>query len=123
MIISNIGTIVLSLPGQAISPALVDASSPAAVAAAQVRILSIFNTLSRLLMGFLADIISPVPSRTIDRNRGFLNKHLISRIAFLAFPAAILVCTYTWMVIGVREQASIWALRSVLSLFIPPDKI
>lgn len=120
MIISNIGTIVLSLPSR--SPAFVDTPSTALVTTTQVRMLSVANTLSRLLVGPLADIVSPVPSRTIDGNRGFLKKHRISRTAFLSFSAAILVCTYAWMVVGVREQASIWALRSVSSpLTVPHD--
>jgi len=111
MIISNLGTIVLSLPSQTyIIPAFVDTPSTALMTTTQVRVLSLANTLSRLLVGPLADIVSPVPSRTIDDNRGFLRQHRISRIAFLTFSTAVLVSTYAWMVIGVREQAGIWAL-------------
>lgn len=119
MIISNIGTIVLSLPNQtSIIPAFVDTPSTVLMTAMQVRTLSLANTLSRLIVGPLADIVSPVPSRTIDGNRGFLEKHRISRVAFLTFSTGMLVCTYAWMVVGVREQAGIWALRYVLP-FIP----
>lgn len=115
MIISNIGTIVLSLPSRTI-PAFVDTPSTVLVTTAQVRMLSLANTISRLLVGPLADIVSPVPSRAIDGDRGFLKKHRISRILFLMSSTAILVCTYAWMVVGVREQAGIWALR-----YVPPS--
>ncbi|KAF8552589.1 MFS general substrate transporter [Imleria badia] len=110
-IISNIGTIVLSLPSRnATNFAFVDTPSNALMTATQVRMLSIANTLARLLVGPLADIVSPVPSHSIDGNRSFLRKHYISRIAFLTFSTALLVCTYTWTVIGVKEQAGVWVL-------------
>lgn len=115
MIISNIGTIVLSLPNQiSANSAFVDTPSTALMTATQVRVLSIANTLSRLFVGPLADIVSPTPSR--DGNRGLLRKHHISRTAFLTFSTATLACTYAWMAVGVKEQTGIWALRYV-SLF------
>ncbi|KAG9313344.1 MFS general substrate transporter [Chiua virens] len=111
MIISNIGTIILSLPDRSSIIHTFSANhSTAIMTATQVRALSVANTLSRLLIGPLADIVSPVPSCTIDGNRGFLRQHRISRIAFLTFSTAVLVCTYSWMVVGVKEQAGIWAL-------------
>ncbi|KAF8120805.1 MFS general substrate transporter [Boletus edulis] len=111
MIISNIGTIVLSLPSPiSTNSAFVNTSSIVSMTATQVRVLSISNTLSRLVVGPLADIVSPVPSRTIDGNRGTLREHHISRIAFMTFSTATLACTYAWMVIGVKEQVGIWAL-------------
>jgi len=121
MIISNIGTIILSLPSQIYT--IHDTPSTAVVTATQVRMLSIANTLSRLIVGPLADIVSPATSRTIDDNRGFLRQHRISRIAFLTFSAAVLVCAYTWVVVGVREQAGIWVLRYVPPLLSSPDWI
>lgn len=111
MIISNIGTIVLSLPSHISINSASGTPSPVLVTATQVRILSIANTVSRLISGPLADIVSPMPSDSMDGSRGFLRKHLVSRIVFLTFSAALLVCTYTWMVVGVREQAAVWALR------------
>jgi len=105
MIISNIGTIVLSLPsGTSTNSAFVNTSSTVSMTATQVRALSISNTLSRLVVGPLADIVSPVG------NRGTLREHRISRIAFMTFSTATLACTYTWMVIGVEELTGIWAL-------------
>lgn len=112
MIISNVGTIVLSLSNRSTISNFIDAPA-VVVTASQVRILSISNTVSRLVSGTLADIVSPAPSDTVEGNRGFLKKHRMSRVAFLAIPTAILIFTYTWMIVGVREQADIWALRSV----------
>ncbi|KAH0826915.1 MFS general substrate transporter [Lanmaoa asiatica] len=117
MIISNIGTIVLSLPNQtSIIHSFVDSPSTVLMTATQVRMLSLANTLSRLITGALADIVSPVPSRAIDSNRGFLKKHRISRVSFLTLSAGVLVGTYSWMVVGVREQVGIWVLR-----YVPPS--
>lgn len=118
MIISNIGTIVLSLPSRTSSiPAFVEIPSTVLMTTTQVRLLSLANTVSRLVVGPLADIVSRVPSPAIDGNHSFLKKYRISRIAFLTFSTTLLVCTYTWMVIGIREQASVWALRYVLPSF------
>ncbi|KAF8552588.1 MFS general substrate transporter [Imleria badia] len=111
MIISNIGTIIISLPSRnATNSDFVDTPSTAFMTATQVRLLSMANTLSRILVGTLADIVSPVPSRSMDGNGGFLRKHRISRVAFLTFSTALLVCTYAWMVVGVKEQAGVWVL-------------
>ncbi|KAG8217975.1 MFS general substrate transporter [Butyriboletus roseoflavus] len=91
MIISNIGTIVLSLSNQTSAiPTFVDTPSTVLTTAIQVRMLSLANTLSRLLVGLLADIVSPVPSRAIDGN--------------------------LWLPREASEQADIWALRYVLPL-------
>ena len=54
MVVSNLGSIVLSLPSSA--------GSTTANVAQQVRLLSFFNTLSRLLVGPLADALAPVAS-------------------------------------------------------------
>ncbi|KAF8838329.1 MFS general substrate transporter [Paxillus ammoniavirescens] len=109
MIISNIGTIVLSLPRQtSVMPSLTEPPSTSHTTATQVRMLSIANTLSRLLVGPLADIVSP--SGAQEGTRGSMRKHLISRMAFLTFSAAVLVCSCAWMVVGVRDQTGVWAL-------------
>jgi hypothetical protein len=99
------GTIVLSLP-PSISSQDASQSSPEHNASTQVRILSICNTLSRLLLGPIADFISP----TAPIVRRKLHS---SRIVFL-FGAALLVsATCVWMILGVRDQGGLWALRSV----------
>ncbi|KIJ58321.1 hypothetical protein HYDPIDRAFT_44518 [Hydnomerulius pinastri MD-312] len=110
MIISNIGTIVLSLPHETSLLSTLSSTPSSLATATQVRTLSLANTLSRLIVGPLADIVSPVPSSTGAGERGSLRKHLISRIAFLTFSTAVLVCTYGWMVVGVRGQGGVWAL-------------
>ncbi|KAI6040633.1 MFS general substrate transporter [Pisolithus marmoratus] len=76
----------------------------------QVRTISISNTISRLVVGPLADIVSPVTSHLPPGSRGGLRKHLVSRIAFLTFSSFVLICTYLWMAVGVRSQSALWAL-------------
>ncbi|KAJ7219167.1 MFS general substrate transporter [Mycena pura] len=107
MIISNIGTIVLSLPSGS-------ATVFSGVAAAQVQTLAISNTVTRLLTGPIADFVSPVVSHVPT-----VRKHYISRAAFLVAPAAALAFTSFWMELGVRSQGDVW----VLSLSIRPSII
>ncbi|KAJ7774706.1 MFS general substrate transporter, partial [Mycena metata] len=98
MIISNIGTIVLSLPS-------VDGSSGAA--ALQVKTLAISNTLTRLLVGPIADFVAPIVPFELQSPP---KKHYISRAAFLVGPAVILALTFLWMELFVQSQADIWLL-------------
>nr|GAT47211.1 MFS general substrate transporter [Mycena chlorophos] len=97
MIMSNIGTVVLSLPPSSLSP--IEA------AALQVKILSISNTCTRLLTGPLVDFVSPV-------NRLEPRRRYISRAAFLVSPALVLAGSFLWMELHVRSQADIWLLRN-----------
>ncbi|KAH7889317.1 MFS general substrate transporter [Phlebopus sp. FC_14] len=111
MIISNIGTIVLSLPRETSPITVINAIPPSDTATStQVRMISLANTISRLVVGPLADIVSPVTSHLPPGSQGSFRKHLISRIAFLTFSAAVLVFTYIWMVVGVETQGAVWAL-------------
>jgi hypothetical protein len=111
MVISNIGTIVLSLPpdAQVVYPSR--ASSDAT--SKQVRILSISNTLSRIVVGPLADFVSPIslcfPAGTVMYPR----KHLVSRVVFLTVPALFLAFTFVWMEFGVMSREAMWTLRFV----------
>lgn len=108
MVISNIGTIVAALPAmasdQATSVNVVD-NTPH-----QVRLISIANTLTRILVGPLADYVSPVasylPNGTIIRTR----KHRISRVSFLFISAGLLALTFVWTSFGIHTQDSIWIL-------------
>jgi hypothetical protein len=109
MVISNIGTIVLSLASQASSPTV--APSTDVATATQVRFLSVANTLSRLVVGPLADFVSP--SATASGSQSIPRKRHVSRMAFLFFSILVLVLTDLWMVLGVRSQVDLWALRSV----------
>ncbi|KIK97493.1 hypothetical protein PAXRUDRAFT_220299 [Paxillus rubicundulus Ve08.2h10] len=111
MIVSNIGTIVLSLPQRTSDiSSLAELPSASLTTATQVRMFSIANTLSRVIVGPLADIVSPVPSGAQNGTRRSTRKHFISRMAFLTFSAAVLTCSCAWMVAGVRDQGDVWAL-------------
>ncbi|TFK86903.1 MFS general substrate transporter [Polyporus arcularius HHB13444] len=102
MVISNLGSIVLSLPSTS--------SSATANAAQQVRLLSFFNTASRLLVGPFADVIAPVASRLESGVWGFASKRHTSRVAFMLGTCALLAVTLAWSNIGVRTQEDIWPL-------------
>jgi len=114
MVISNIGTIVAALPAtvsdQAIFISSIDDTPH------QVKLISIANTLTRILVGPLADYVSPIasylPNGTIVRVR----KHRISRVSFLLFSALLLVLTFFWSSFGVTNQDGIWILRFVKQL-------
>jgi len=112
MVISNIGTIVLSLPASP-SPSginVFDVSPTEAATSTQVRILSISNTISRLLVGPVADLISPVASYLPNGDRTYPRKRPVSRIAFLAGSTILLAGTYSWMEVGIRSLAALWTL-------------
>ncbi|KAJ7710025.1 major facilitator superfamily domain-containing protein [Mycena rosella] len=105
MVISNVGTIALSLPS---ASATVFLGSPGAAASAQVKILAISNTVTRLLVGPLADFVSPIVAIAppVDSSP---KKHYISRAAFLVGAAVFLAFTFLWMEV-VRSQADLWVL-------------
>ncbi len=103
MVVSNLGTIVLSLPSAA-------GSNASANVATQVRLLSFFNTLSRLLMGPLADVLAPVASY-LDGVWAFSRKRHASRVLFVVGAALVLAATFAWLELGVRTQEAIWPLR------------
>jgi hypothetical protein len=115
MVISNIGTIVLSLPISSSSSGInvLGVPSTDVATSTQVRILSLSNTVSRLLVGPVADFVSPVASYLPNGDRSYPRKHRISRIAFLVGPTILLASTYFWMELGIRSQATLWALRYV----------
>ncbi|KAE9399257.1 MFS general substrate transporter [Gymnopus androsaceus JB14] len=105
MIIANVGTIVLSLPATLVQSLATEQS-----ASLQVKILSISNTISRLLVGPLADFVSPVFS--YQRLEGFttIRKHRMSRIVFLSGAASLLALTCTWMLFSVQTRHDVWLL-------------
>jgi hypothetical protein len=110
MVISNIGTIVLSLPNARVVPssALSDHAT-----SKQVRILSIANTLSRIVVGPLADLVSPVAIRLPTGTVVYPRKHRVSRVVFLTAPALLLACIFVWMAFGVMSREAVRTLRSV----------
>ncbi|KAG0705902.1 MFS general substrate transporter [Suillus ampliporus] len=108
MVISNIGTIVLSLPSYTSSTIVAPSTDMAT--ATQVRLLSVANTLSRLVVGPLADLVSPIAAHLPAGAQSNSRKRHISRVAFLFFSILVLALTYLWMVVGVRSQVDLWAL-------------
>ncbi|KAJ3887347.1 major facilitator superfamily domain-containing protein [Lentinula edodes] len=107
MIMSNVGTIALSLPA-GMARTLVSKGEQAA--SLQVKILSISNTLSRLLVGPLADFVSPVFSYRLLEGFATTRKHRISRVVFLSGAASLLAASCAWMVFGVRTRHDVWLL-------------
>ena len=102
MVISNIGTIVMSLPQLSTGrlSGLLNDGSPAAD---QVKILSMSNTVSRIVFGLLADFIRPVE---------FLSrKARINRFIFLSGSASLLSLIFLWMAVGVETRQQVWVLR------------
>jgi hypothetical protein len=116
MVISNIGTIVAALPSSTSAEVISDASSAMLNTPRQVRLISIANTLTRILVGPLADYVSPVasylPNGTVVRAR----KHRISRVFFPCLSAIILVLTFLWTSFGITTQSGLFILRCVLTI-------
>ena len=103
MVISNIGTIVMSLPPSLngwLSGPLLDGSPTAH----QVKILSISNTVSRIVIGPLVDFVSPenITGQVFSRK---------TRIIFLSGSASLLSVTSLWMAVGVKTREQVWVLR------------
>lgn len=106
MVISNIGTIVMALPQSStgrLLGQLIDGSS----AADQVKILSISNTVSRIVCGPLADFVSPVAISSEVLSR----KARINRLVFLSGSASLLSLIFLWMAVGVETRQQVWVLR------------
>lgn len=114
MVISNIGSIVVSLPSDesAMTPSsLAVPSSASAVTSTQVRLISLSNTISRLLVGPLADFVSPAASSLPCGTLYYARKHRVSRVAFIFVASALLVLTYSWMEFGVLSREKLWVVR------------
>ncbi|KAF8078054.1 MFS general substrate transporter [Lyophyllum atratum] len=107
MVISNMGTIVLSLPP---SSAPSSNTPPDVITTNQVKIISIANTLSRLVVGPLADFVSPVASFLPTGTIIYPRKHRVSRVAFLSGPILLLAMSFLWMEIGVKSREAVWTL-------------
>ena len=105
---SNIGTITLSLPPVSSG---VSQTPPEVAIAAQVRLLAIANTVSRLLSGALADFLSPVARYLPSGIYCFTKKQRFSRVLFLSFNAVVLALSFALTEVAVRSQRAIWVLR------------
>lgn len=102
MVISNIGTIIMALPQSSTGElsGLLIVGSPAAD---QVKILSMSNTVSRIVFGPLADFVSPVEALS--------RKARINRFVFLSGSASLLSLIFLWMAVGVETRQQVWVLR------------
>ena len=110
MIIATIGSIVLSLP-----PASRDSPSLQHAAALQVKLISLANTMSRLIIGSLVDFTSPSATATAthesDGVYALPAKYAISRFSFLSGAALLLTCTLLWTRLSIYFQDQLWMLR------------
>lgn len=117
MVMSNIGTIVLGVPVSSdisSSPGFPGTSAhrddTSSTAPTQVRLLSLSNTLSRLITGPLADYLAP--AGLLNATTGLLHFPSHRRFSRLLFPllaALVLSLSYFWMATGVRTQQDIYA--------------
>ncbi|KAH9001232.1 major facilitator superfamily domain-containing protein [Lactarius akahatsu] len=109
MIMSNIGTIILSLYSER-TVSIGGSSSAAAATATQVRLISISNTLSRVVVGPLADLISPVTSRASGDSPSSPQRYRVSRVALLSFVPVLLVGTFLYLELAIRTPGDLWIL-------------
>jgi hypothetical protein len=116
MIISSIGTIVLSLYPEPISGIRSLSSSAETVTTTQVRLISIANTLSRLISGPLADFISPLPSH-IPASGPPSRKCRISRVVILSGTSLLLAGAYIYLELAIRTPDDLWILRYATLIF------
>jgi hypothetical protein len=115
MVISNIGTIVLSLYPEAVSGVRSLSSSAESVTATQVRLLSISNTLSRLISGPLADFISPLTSHIPgDDGPSRPQSYRMSRVILLSGTSLLLAGTFAYVELAIRTPDDLRILRYVL---------
>ncbi|KAF7778809.1 hypothetical protein Agabi119p4_3154 [Agaricus bisporus var. burnettii] len=110
MAISNIGTIVAALPSSTSAEMTSDPPSTMDSTPQQVRLISMANTFTRILVGPLADYVSPVASYLPNGTIVHARKYRISRVFFLFVSAIILSLTFLWTSIGITTQSGIWLL-------------
>ncbi|EKM82774.1 hypothetical protein AGABI1DRAFT_111355 [Agaricus bisporus var. burnettii JB137-S8] len=110
MAISNIGTIVAALPSSTSAEMTSDPPSVMDSTPQQVRLISMANTFTRILVGPLADYVSPVASYLPNGTIVHARKYRISRVFFLFVSAIILSLTFLWTSIGITTQSGIWLL-------------
>jgi hypothetical protein len=115
MIISNIGTIVLSLNSDRTSSIGVPSSATAATAT-QVRLISLSNTLSRIVSGPLVDLVSPLTSRASGELPSPPQRYRISRVTLLSFIPLLLAGTFLYLELAIRTSGDLWILRYAAQL-------
>lgn len=107
MVMANIGSIVLSLPEHLHSLSVVVRSEHMST---QVRLISLSNTISRLVTGPCADFLAPVLQESSEAPRG---KPRLSRMVFLLIPGLIITLVGLVMEWAVFVQKTLWVLRFV----------
>jgi hypothetical protein len=85
-------------------------STSAEVTTTQVRLLSISNTLSRLISGPLADFISPLTSH-IPGDRPPSRKYRVSRVVLLSGTSLLLAGAFVYLELAIRTPDDLWILR------------
>lgn len=108
---TNIGSIVLSLPSSP-GDSFVDRRTDGAIAT-QVQAISIANTLTRLIVGPLADFVSPVHIGLSNGVRQYSRKPWVSRKVFLTSAALVLFAAEIFWGTFIRSQKALLLLRSV----------
>jgi len=101
MVMSNIGTIIASFD--------LPPTQQQLNAGPQIRLLSFSNTISRLLIGLIADIVSPIPTKGSDNNSIFSRTRVVSRTAFVWLSCLVLLVSFCWMGFGVRSPDELWS--------------
>lgn len=107
MVISNAGSIVLSLPSS-----LTAFDSPTAITAQQVRLLSFSNTVSRLLVGSIADWMSPIGHQSRDdiEEPNVRRRKFTSRVVVLAIFCLTLSVAFAYGAGGMKSRSQMWLL-------------
>ena len=85
-------------------------TSAETVTTTQVRLLSISNTLSRLISGPLADFLSPLTSR-IPGDRPPSRKYRFSRVVLLSGTSLLLAGACVYLELAIRTPGDLWILR------------
>ena len=94
-------------------------SSVESVTATQVRLLSISNTLSRLISGALADFISPLTSHIPGNGPSRPQSYRMSRVILLSGTSLLLAGTFIYLELAIRTPDSLRILRYVpINLFV-----
>ena len=105
MVMSNIGTIIAHTAQHSTSP-----SSSTSVAF-HVQLMSMANTVTRLLTGPVADWVSPALLLMADADPvPTRRKRYVSRVVFVSASCALFFLAFGWMAVGVRSSHSVWVL-------------
>jgi hypothetical protein len=102
---------VLSLCPESMSGFRSLSTSPETVTTTQVRLISISNTLSRLISGPLADFISPLTSHIPCDGPPPPRKYRISRVWLLSGASLLLAGAFVYLELAISTPGDLWILR------------